>query len=232
MDRKEKIELVEPIISLLKTYFSDKNFSFNKVLWSFEKNGTEIHWGESSSYPDSITIMPTFKVKNEDINSFLKNVIQPEFFSPSCSLRAQSLTFANEFGFSKFNKSPFVFIGEGGEDFSIYQYSIKSGTDPLPIFEDHVQFLEKVAFPYLESVNSTEKFFAFFYAKILENIKEDALYDESKLEWISKSELLSTLSAGVILKESRTSEILSLLTSYYQTSEWYLKDIEKFKGRV
>ncbi|UKN01175.1 hypothetical protein K6119_15705 [Paracrocinitomix mangrovi] len=229
MKKEAKLKIYSQIESKLIITYNQKGFRSKKIPFQFYRNGFTVLMGASSEYDDSITIRPSFSVKNETIQETLTQVNFPNRLLQLTSKRVQNSNFAHEFGVTEFDNSSFNFVGEEGLKYASYYYSIEENTNLTPIVEDHINFMEKVGFRYFEALSTIHGINEYFNNRLL-GLSDEFFENPTKKEEIGdsfqKEEVLSAIVAAHLEKDERYKKIVERYKKIYSNNDWYLEDIE------
>lgn len=224
MNKKNKEAVYSKVHTLLDSFYQRNGFEYQSVPFSYKKNGLFVFWGASADYPDWSSFSPRFRVENNQTNALLKEVF-PNQVAYITSLRVQSAeSFAHEFGVSDFDNSPYNHCNKT----CIYFYKIGLDTDLDPIVQDHINFMEKVTFPYFKKLSTIGGINEYFNNRLL-NLSEEDLTKESTMRSFQKEEVLSAIVAAHLETDTRFDEICSKYKQLYNSIPFYLDDINKLE---
>ncbi|OBX25221.1 hypothetical protein A9996_10845 [Gelidibacter algens] len=131
---------------------------------------------------------------------------------------------AKLFGVCDFDCSIFVDLSDNGIEYSNYSYKIGIDTDLQPIIKDHIQFMEKVTFPYFEKLSTVKGISDYFNNRLLA-LTDEELKDRKVMKSFQKEEVLCAIIASYLENEERLTEVIDTYKKLYSTSEFYFNDI-------
>lgn len=234
MNKKERNIIDIRLQKYLNPYLDKKGYSLDKTLFCYVNNDFTISWGDIADCDIWLTFKPYFKIYNGKTVQILNDVFNRK--KPVLtSSRVQSTThFAHEFGVYDFDDSEFNSCSDGicsygyricleEEDAKVLE-GIPILCNVEPIVQDHIQFLEKVAFPYFERLSTVEGINDYFNTRVL-SLTEEEFQDIMVIKSFQKEEVLSAIVASYLTKDNNLEEIISRYKKLYLISENYSNDI-------
>ena len=223
MGKEEEKKLRQKVlIQLNNSYYEERGFSLNKTTAIFSKGCLTVRWGVSSKGIDHLIFKPQFQISNSKIENKLL-IIFPDK-SNVVSVKSQNLLFAEKLKITNFKNSKFVILSDNGIGFSNYLYRIYSDTDLTAIIKDHIDFMEKVTFPYFEKLSTVRGISDYFNNRLL-SLSDEELKDREVMKSFQKEEVLSSIIASYLEKEERLNKVIETYKKLYSISEFYLNDI-------
>ncbi|MFZ1704876.1 MAG: hypothetical protein WAT79_11060 [Saprospiraceae bacterium] len=206
----------ERYISYFTPFYISAGFEPLKKISGFIKNEFESYIGPSATYPGSITLRPSFSIKNSEIQKILETVFPTEI--GLCTyLRVQDMDFAFECGVcdDKITYSPHNYYGSGtsftGGGGGSYYYDIEEDTNLAPILEDHKYYMENVTFPFFEKMSTLQGIDTFINDRLLEGDIENFMLEERQMflkKVNSKREAFSGLIAAKLNRRTYYNELI------------------------
>lgn len=221
MNKKEKQELYLKLHHLLKSFYEKEDFNYKKSPFSYEKMGAFVFWGASADYTETLKFQPLFRIVNNKINKIFKIVFPNRIAYFSSSRTQNTKEFAHEFGVHDFDNRPYNHCMYG---VCSYFYDIGLDTNLEPIIKDHIEFMEKVTFPYFDKLSTVKGISDYFNDRLLK-LSDKNLKDTGVMRSFQKEEVLSSIIASYLEKEERLNKVIETYTKLYSISEFYLSDI-------
>lgn len=216
MNSSEQKTLRTKVHKALEPFYKSNGFTLNKNNGIFKKDGLEVEWGVSAKNVDYIYFTPTLCVSSNDINNSLHAALTGKKFGHTiCQLAGYRL--AQEFCVHEYD-----YLGDNEDNVDNgTTYKVNQETNFDPIIADHVNYMEKVGFPFFEKVSSLEGIYEYLSGILFK--KENA----NKI--IGKREILSCLAAAYLLRSSNIESLLKKLEDLYVGSRYIYSDVQKIK---
>lgn len=222
MDSKKKKELRNKIHQSLLPFYTSNNYKLVKKFGVFKKNEFEVSWGVKAEYPQEIVFRPGLRVSNDQIKKILSDAIHSENISLVTS-RAAGAFLAQEFNVHDYD----YLIAENGIDQGC-TYVISEETDLSEVVSDHVNYMEKVGFPFFEKLVSIEGIDQYYNSRLLE-LGLEGLENESLLQELNKTytkqEALSGVVAAYLVRRPKFDELVDRVKIYFKDNEYVLNDL-------
>lgn len=226
MKKTDEKSIREKIHMSITDFYEENGYILKKVTSTFVNNGFFIEWGPTSKYYSSLVFRPWFRIETVEIKEILKNLF-PNEFSFNTIIRTQSSEFANEMGIKDFDYSLFNYRDENGTS---YYYDICIETDLQPIIDDHINFMEKVGFPFFEKMSTLEGIDDYINGRVLDGDKEYFQSEERQKEvkkFFDKREVLSGIIAAQLIKNPRLNELIERYKIMFERNNYILDDVNK-----
>ena len=221
MNKKEKQELYLKLNHFLKSFYEQNGFKYIISPFSYEKNGAFVFWGAAADYVETSQFQPWFRIENNEINKIFKTVFPNRIAYHTSSRTQNTIEFAHEFGIQDFDNRPYNHCMYG---VCTYFYDIGLNTDLEPIIKDHIEFMEKVTFPYFDKLSTVKGISDYFNDRLLK-LSDKELKNTGVMRSFQKEEILSSIIASYLEKEERLNKVIETYKKLYSISEFYLNDI-------
>jgi hypothetical protein len=225
MDKASKKDLVNKLILKLEGYYLKYGFAYIKNgATRFEKNDLITFWGPSAENIDSLRFMPSFSVQIKQINSIIDKLFPDS--RHTTIYRVQSLELCEELGIKDYD-SKYIYRDING---SVYSYRVEKETNLDPIVADHINFMNKVGFPFFAKVDTLEGINDFLNNRILQGdlayFQSEERIKELKLDFAQR-EVLSGVTTAYLLDSPHIEELLHRYRIFFAGNNYVLEPMEK-----
>jgi hypothetical protein len=230
MNKADKKELTNAIVSKLEKHYNDNGFKWMKTgATRFEKNDQFVFWGAGQEFSTSLVFRPWFRVVNEEILTIIQEIFPSYIGAPLASMtivRVQSPELIEEMNFEDYASN---YIHKSAHGVS-YFYSVEKDTPLEPIVEDHINFMNKVGLPFFEKVDSLEGINDFLNGRILKGDMDYFQSEERVKElqpFFSQREVLSGVTCAYLIKNLKIEELLNRYRIFFEGNNYVLEPMEK-----
>jgi len=214
MNTKEQNDLRQKVHKTLIPYYTSKGFTLDKSNGVFNKNGLEVEWGVSSKNVDYLYFNPILTVMNEDIRNSLQNILERKKFGIAIR-RIAGHKLAQEFEIHEYD-----YLGNDKNHIDHgCTYKVDFESDLSELVKDHLNYMEKVGFPFFNKVESTQGVYEYLSGLFFNQA------DIIKI--LGKREALSCLISGYIINAKNIKETIRCLENTYRESPFVWNDLEK-----
>jgi len=199
----------------LKEFYNEKGFTLDTKVTRFIKNGFDVFLGGGAIRSDNILIYPSFSVENLEIKKVLKTIF-PEDLTHLVTYQMQGSELASLFDIPY--SFSYFYATQEGIKMSMPYYKVGEGYDLEPIISDHIDFMEKIGFPFFDKLSSLEGINLFFNQKVLEGSFESFCTESRQKELkylLGIREALSALVVAYLLKDKNIEELIKRLRFRY-----------------
>ncbi len=221
MNKTDKQKLYLKLHNLLNPFYEQNGFKHKFSPFSYEKNGAFVFWGAAADYIETLKFKPRFRIVNNNINKIFKTVFPNRVAYYSSSRTQDTIEFAHEFDVHDFDNKPYNFCMHNT---CTYFYDIGLDTNLDPIIKDHIEFMEKVTFPFFEKLSTVKGISNYFNDRLL-SLSDEDFQNEKIQDSFQKEEVLSSIIASYLEKEERLNEVIETYKKLYSNNDWYLNDI-------
>jgi hypothetical protein len=222
MNKSDKLQLINKILDKLYPFYFNNGFTHTKGVTGYQRNEFDVMWGASSTYIDSLTFRPWFRLQNKLCSDVLKQLFPTVIGIELTLTRSQSLDLTEEMNLENY-KSKFI-------NSSSYYYSIEKDTPLEPIVEDHINFMNKVGLPFFEKVNSLEGINEFLNARILKGDMDyfcSAKRNRELKPFFAQREVLSGITSAYLINNPKIEELLNRYRLFFEGNNYVLEPMEK-----
>lgn len=226
MTKEQATNLSAPLYEGLQKYYTEKGYTLDSTIKTFEQNGKKISWSIRVNKSDWIHFSPSLSFFNPEINTILKKVFPKEYIIST--LRSQGSFLVKVAKEDNPNLDDSTFANYPSQMY--YKLDIDGSRDIQKILGNHFSFMEKVGFPYLSNFDSFHSMNIYLNKRIRNFSKEKNQASKKDLQrFYDRREMLSGLVAAHLDNAEDFSEVYQGYYSLFSDNEYVLKSLEDLR---